>query len=416
MNLRPRLPQLLRDGTFRRFWLGQTISLFGDQVSQLAIPLVGVLVLHARAADMGYLTAAGVLPSLLFSLHAGAWVDRRGHRRSIMLIADLVRAALLVSIPAAYVFGVLTLVQLYVVALVIGTFDVLFFVSYSTLFVSIVKHDDYLQGNSLLNGSRAMSFVGGQSLAGVLVAVLTAPIAILADACSFVASAFFLSRIRPDEPPTSPSGPGQVTAGIRFIIGSPVVRSALGATATVNYFNFVFAALFMLYVVRTLGVPPSLIGLVLGAGAVGGLAGSVLAGPMSRKAGVGRAFVLSCVLFPAPLMLVPAASGHGLSRLILLFLAEFGSGLGVMILDISIGTIFARVIPDTIRASVSGAYRMVNYGMRPLGAVTGGLLGSTLGVRPTLWLATAGGVLCVLWMARSPLTGRTFETSGIKAA
>jgi len=416
MKLRPRLPQLLREGTFRRFWLGQTISLFGDQVSQLAIPLVGVLVLHARAADMGYLTAAGVLPSLLFSLHAGAWVDRRGHRRSIMLMADLVRAVLLVSIPAAYVIGVLTLMQLYVVALVIGTFDVLFFVSYSTLFVSIVKHDDYLQGNSLLNGSRAMSFVGGQSLAGVLVAVLTAPIAILADACSFVASAFFLSRIRPDEPPTSPSCPGQITAGVRFIIGSPVVRSALGATATVNYFNFVFAALFMLYVVRTLGVPPSLIGLVLGAGAIGGLAGSVLAGPLSRTIGVGRAFVLSCVLFPAPLMLVPAASGHGSSRLILLFLAEFGSGLGVMILDISIGTIFARVIPDTIRASVSGAYRMVNYGMRPLGAVTGGLLGSTLGVRPTLWLATAGGVLCVVWMARSPLTDRTFETAGVEAA
>ena len=416
MKLRPRLPQLLCDGTFRRFWLGQTISLFGDQVSQLAIPLVGVLVLHARAADMGYLTAAGVLPSLLFSLHAGAWVDRRGHRRTIMLIADLVRAALLVSIPAAYVIGVLTLTQLYVVALVIGTFDVLFFVSYTTLFVSIVRHDDYLQGNSLLNGSRAMSFVGGQSLAGVLVTVLTAPIAILADACSFVASAFFLSQIRPDEPPTSPAGPGQITAGVRFIIGSPVVRSALGATATVNYFNFVFAALFMLYVVRTLGVPPSLIGLVLGAGAVGGLAGSVLAGPLSRTVGVGRAFVLSCVLFPAPLMLVPAAFGHGSSRLILLFLAEFGSGLGVMILDISIGTIFASVIPDTIRASVSGAYRMVNYGMRPLGAVTGGLLGSTLGVRPTLWLATAGGVLCVVWMARSPLTDRTFETARVEAA
>lgn len=416
MKLRPRLPQLLSDRTFRRFWLGQTISLFGDQVSQLAIPLVGVLVLHARAADMGYLTAAGVLPSLLFSLHAGAWVDRRGHRRTIMLVADLARAALLVSIPAAYIIGVLTLTQLYVVALVIGTFDVLFFVSYTTLFVSIVKHDDYLQGNSLLNGSRAMSFVGGQSLAGVLVTLLTAPIAILADACSFVASAFFLSRIRPDEPPTSAAVPGQITAGLRFIIGSPVVRSALGATATVNYFNFVFAALFMLYVVRTLGVPPSLIGLVLGAGAVGGLAGSVLTGPLSRRAGVGRAFVLSCVLFPAPLMLVPTASGHGSSRLILLFLAEFGSGLGVMILDITIGTIFARVIPDAIRASVSGAYRMVNYGMRPLGAVTGGLLGSTLGVRPTLWLASAGGVLCVVWMARSPLTDRTFETGRVEAA
>lgn len=104
-----------------------------------------------------------------------------------------------------------------------------------------------------------------------------------------------------------------------------------------------------------------------------------------------------------PLLLVPAASGHGLGRLILLFLAEFGSGLGVMVLDISVGTIFAIAIPDTIRASVSGAYRMVNYGMRPLGALTGGALGATLGIRPTLWIAAIGGISCVLWVISSPL-------------
>jgi len=126
-------------------------------------------------------------------------------------------------------------------------------------------------------------------------------------------------------------------------------------------------------------------------------------GPLSRHIGVGRAFMLSCVLFPAPLLLVPAASGHSLTRLALLFLAEFGSGLGVMILDISIGTIFVTVISDTIRASGSGAYRMVNYGMRPFGALTGGLLGALIGVRPTLWLAASGGVFCVVWVVFSPL-------------
>lgn len=201
--MRPHLPALLHDQTFRRFWLGQTVLLFGDQVSLLAVPLVAVLVLHARPAEMGYLTAAGVLPSLLFSLHAGAWVDRHGHRRTTMLIADLARAGLLASVPTAYALGVLNLPQLYAVAFVIGCFDVLFFVSYSTLFVSIVRTDDYLQGNSLLNGSRALSFVGGQSLAGVLVALLTAPVALLADALSFLVSASFLARIHPQEPPTS---------------------------------------------------------------------------------------------------------------------------------------------------------------------------------------------------------------------
>ncbi|HKV84756.1 MAG TPA: MFS transporter [Ktedonobacterales bacterium] len=403
MSRGPRIPRLLHERTFRRFWLGQTVSLVGDQVTLFAIPIVAVLFLHASPAEMGYLTAAGVVPSLLFSLSAGAWSDRRGHRRRTMLVADVARGALLLTIPAAALLGALTLAQLYAVAFLVGVFDVLFYVAYNTLFVSIVKPEDYLQGNSLLNGSRAMSSVVGQSLAGLLVTIFTAPIALLADACSFVFSALCLRSIHPQEPPTSDGGRGQRTTGIRFIARSSIVRSALGATATVNYFNFVFFSLFTLYAVRLLGVRPVTLGLVLSAGAVGALVGSALTGPLSRLIGVGRAFVLSCLLFPAPLLLVPAAPSHGVSRLVFLFLAEFGSGLGVMILDISIGTVFATVIPDTIRASVSGAYRTVNYGMRPLGALTGGALGSLIGVRSTLWFAAIGGVFCVVWVITSPL-------------
>jgi MFS family permease len=378
----------------------------GDQVTLFAIPLVGVLVLHANPAEMGYLTAAGVVPSLLFSLHAGAWIDRRGRRRRAMLAADMARAGLLVTIPAAFVFGALTLAQLYVVTVAVGCFDVVFYVAYSSLFVSIVKPDDYMQANSLLNGSRAMSSVVGQGVAGMLVALLTAPVALVADAVSFVISALSLGSIQPQEPPPSAPGRGQFTAGIRFIVHSSIMRSALAATATVNYFNFVFYALFTLYAVRSLGVQPLTLGLVLSAGAIGGLIGSALTGPLSRYIGVGRAFVLSCALFPAPLLLVPAASGHGVARLVLLFLAEFGSGVGVMILDISAGTIFALVIPNAIRASVSGAYRMVNYGMRPLGALTGGVLGVVIGVRSTLWLAAIGGIFSVVWVLFSPLRQR----------
>lgn len=401
---RPQLPQLLRDQTFRRFWTGETISLFGDQVSLFAIPLVAVLLLHATPADMGYLTAFGILPSLLFSLHAGAWVDRRGKRRVTMLVADLARAGLLLTVPLAYLLGATSLPQLYTVTFLIGSFDVLFYVAYSTLFISMVKENEYLQGSSLLNGSRAASEVGGKGLAGLLVVLITAPGALVADALSFLTSAYFLSRIRPEEPPKAEAGKGQITAGIRFIIHSSTMRAALGATATVNYFNFVFAALFILYAVRYLGIHPALLGLVLSTGAIGALIGSFITSPLSRRIGVGRVFLLSCVVFPASFLLVPAASGHGISRLILLFLFEFGSGLGVMFLDISAATIFATVIPDAIRASVSGAYRMVNYGVRPLGAVTASILGATIGVRPTLWVAAIGGVFCVLWVIFSPLS------------
>lgn len=294
------VPELLRERTFRRFWGGQTISLFGDEIAVLALPLTGVLVLHADAAQMGYLTAAGVAPSLLFSLHAGAWVDRHGRRRRTMLATDLGRAFLLSSIPATAAVGVLSLTQLYGVAFLVGTLDVFFFVSYSTLFVSIVSAEQYVGGNSLLNGSCAMSFVAGQSLAGFLVALLTAPLALAADAASFVASAFFLGRIHPAEPPAEPEHSGPLSAGVRFIRSSPVVRAALGATATVNYFTFIFSAIFILYATRTLHVAPGELGVVLGAGAVGGLIGSGVTARLARKVGVGPAFIIGCLVSPHP--------------------------------------------------------------------------------------------------------------------
>jgi MFS family permease len=397
------IPDLLREPTFRRFWAGQTVSLFGDQIALLAVPLTAVLVLHANAAQMGYLTAAALLPSLLFSVLAGARVDRRGQRRRTMLVADLARAVLTATIPVAYLLGILSLTQLYLVAFGIGTFDVLFFVAYSTLFVSMVPPEQYVQGTSLLHGSRAMSHVGGQSLAGLLVSLLTAPGALLLNALSFVGSAAALARIRPVEPPTAEPGRGRLRAGFAFIARSPVVRAALGATATVNYFNFIFMAIFVLYVTTQLHVRPAELGLVLGAGAVGGLIGAAITAPISRWLGIGPAFILSCVVFPAPMLLVPLAAGSRPAILALLFLAEFGTGVGVMILDISIGAIFAAVIPDHLKARVSGAYLTVNYGVRPLGALSGGLLGTVVGLRNTLWIAGVGGMLCVLWTLRGPL-------------
>jgi MFS family permease len=401
--MRRLLPDLLREPVFRRFWTGQTVSLFGDQIALLAIPLTAVLILHASAAQMGYLTAAELLPSLLFSVLAGTRVDRRGGRRRTMLVADVARAVLMATIPVAYLLGVLSLSQLYLVAFAVGTCDVLFFVAYNALFVSIVPAERYVEGHALLNGSRAMSFVGGQSLAGFLVGMLSAPGAVLLNALSFLGSALTLWRVNPAEPPTAEPGPGALSAGIRYIAGAPVVRAALGATATVNYFTFIFNTIFVLYATTRLHVRPAELGLVLGTGAVGGLIGAAVTARVSRRIGIGPAFVLSCVLFPAPLILVPLAAGSRPVILALLFLAEFGTGLGVMLLDISIGSIFAAVIPDHLKARVSGAYRTVNYGVRPVGALSGGLLGTVLGLRNTLWISALGGVLCVLWVLPGPV-------------
>ena len=398
------IPAILRENRpFRVYFAGQAISLFGDQVSTLALPLAGVLVLHASPAEMGYLTTAILLPNLLFSLHAGALVDRRGRRRETMIAADLGRAMLLASIPIAYAFHALSFPQLYGVGFLIGTCSVLFNVSSSTLFISLVPRERYVEANALENGSRAASFVGGPSLGGILVQLLSAPVALVVDAVSFLGSAFSLARIKPIEPKVEQVEPGHLTAGIRYVLGSPIVRPALGATTTINFFNFVFVALFALYSIRYLHVQPGVLGVVLGAGAVGGVLGAFLTGRIVRRIGVGPACILGCVLFPVPLVLVPLAGGPRWLVLTCLFLAEFGSGFGVMLLDISYGSISAALIPHRLRARVSGSFNLVNYGSRPVGAFVGGVLGSAIGVRETLWIATVGAIAGFVWLLPSPL-------------
>ena len=397
------VPRLLRESSvFRTYWGAHTVSLFGDQVSLLAVPLVAVLTLDASAAEMGYLSAVALLPNLLLALHAGAWADRWGRRRHIMIATDLGRAALLASVPVAYALGALTFAQLYVVAFLAGSLAVLFNVSDASLFQTIVRRERFVEASSLLNGSRAFSFVAGPSVAGLLVHAVTAPGALLVDAVSFLTSGALLGRIRPEEPRPDRERSG-VTVGLRWIAASPIIRSTLLATATVNFFNFVFWALFVLYATRTLGVTSGTLGLVLGAGAVGGLIGSAIATPLTRRIGIGPTLVLGCVLFPAPFLLVPLARGSDPVVLGCLFVAELGSGLGVMLLDISAGSLFAAVIPNRLRARVSGAYTFVNYGIRVVGSLVGGLLGTWIGLRPALWIGAAGAMLGVLFLLPSPV-------------
>jgi len=398
--------RLLRERDFRNFWLGETISLLGDQISLIALPLAAVLVLDADAADMGYLTAAGLAPHLLLSLPAGVWLDRVARRRRIMIAADLGRALLVATVPLAHAFDALTMAQLYGVAFGVGSLAVFFDLSYSTVFVSITSREHYVEGNALVNGSRSFSFVGGPSLGGLLVQLFSAPFALLADAVSFLVSALFLGRIRADEPPLEPEEGGfrsQIATGMRFIAGSPIFRPMLAGVATLNFFNFAFAALLVLFATRELNIEPGTLGAVLGAGAVGGLVGAVVAGRIGRRLGVGPAFVLGCFLFPAPLVLVPLADGPRPAVLGMLFTAEFLSGFGVMILDINVGAIILAATPHRLRSRATGAFRFVNYGIRPFGALAGGALGSAIGLRPTLFIASVGALAGLLWLLPSPI-------------
>jgi MFS family permease len=399
---------LLREHNFRKFWLGQTISLFGDQITYIALPLTGVLVLDANAAQMGYLGAAALLPHLFFALPAGVWLERVPRRRQVMILADIGRAGLLASLPLAYAFDSLTFTQLYIVAFGTGTLAVLFDISYMTLYVAVVERERYIEANSFLHGSRSFSYIAGPSVGGVLVQVLSAPAALLADAVSFVASALFLGRLDAPEPPLerhTTRARDEVKEGLAFLFRNSILRPALFGTATLNFFNYAFWALFLLYAINDLGIKAGTLGLVLGAGACGGLLGAVVAGRLGRRIGLGPAFIVGMVLFPLPLLLVPAAEGTRPLVLTMLFVAEFLSGLGVMILDINASAFMTALTPDRLRSRTTGAFNFVNWGIRPLGSLLGGALGSAMGLRPALWLSSVAALAGVLWLLPSPIPG-----------
>jgi MFS family permease len=375
----------------------------GDQLTLLAVPLAAVLLLRAGPEQMGYLVAAAWLPYLLFAIPAGAWVDRLGRRRLVMIGADAGRAALLLTVPLTAAVHHLTLIQLYLVIFLNGSLGVCFQVSYQTLFVSIVEREDYVQGQQLLYGSRAFSFIAGPTLAGFLVQLLSGPVALLFDAASYIASAASLSSIRPAEPAPERERRGLLTAGAGFILRSPVLRAALLATTTINLFNLAYNALYVLYAVRYLHLQPAVIGSIAGIAAVAGIAGAVLAGRIGRWLGPGPAFIAGCAVFTLPLVLVPLASGPPWLVVALLVAAGLGASFGVMLLDITAGSLYAALIPNRLRARVSGAYSVVNYGVRPIGSIAGGALAAAIGLRPTLLLVTLAACLGLLWLIPSPL-------------
>jgi MFS family permease len=230
----------------------------------------------------------------------------------------------------------------------------------------------------------------------------------LGDAISYLGSVVFLRRIRSPEPPIEHeegSVRERLLAGLAFVIGDPIMRPTLLSVATVNLFTFASSALFILYATTTLGVSPGALGLALGTGSVGAVIGAIFATRIGRRIGLGPAYALGLVIYPVSLLLIPLA-GPDMSMvmiLALLFGSEFGAGLGVMILDINVGAIIYARTPDRIRARAAGAFRFINYGVRPLGALLGGLLGGAVGVREAIWITTIAAIGGVLFLIGSPV-------------
>jgi MFS family permease len=405
---------LWRDRQFRTFWSAQTVSEFGDRVTELALPLIAVLLLDASPAQVGFLTAAVWLPNIA-SLFIGTWVDHRPDKRPLMIAADIARAILLLTLPAAYWMDMLTLGHLYVIAILAGIADVVFGTSYASFFVRLVSRDQFLEANSKLSATRSISFMGGPAVAGGLVQWLTAPFAIVVDALSFLVSAYQLGRLKtPPGPPEESTEPllHRARAGMHYLLHHPYLRSSLGCATTVNFFNLISMALLVLFASRNLELSAGTIGLAFGIGASGGLLGALAASPLSRIFGAGRVIAASSIVFPGSIAIAALADGPTWLRAGALAAAEFIGAFAVMCFDVPLNSLQAAVTHDHMRSRVAGAFSSINYGVRPLGAVVGGFLGTWIGVRETLFVSAAGGLLAVLWLLRSPII-RTRSLDGL---
>jgi MFS family permease len=396
------------DRRFAIFWSGQTVSQFGDRISELALPLIAVALLHASAPQAALLTALIWLPNTVAPV-IGAWVDSRRRKRMMMIAADVLRAAALVSLPVAYAVHALGLTQLYVVGTVTGVGQTVFDVVYPTFFVTLIPRTGYVAANSKLNMSRSSSFVVGPAVGGALVQAVTAPVAVAVDAASFLFSATMISRIRTKEPPPASDAHlplrTRMATGARFIFKHSILRASLACSTTMNFFMYAAQAIIILFANRVLGLSAGTIGLSLGAGAIGGLIGAVLARKAIAAIGLGRTIVLGAALYPLPLVLLAVAGGAHWKSFLLLGATEFLSGLGVMFFDIGNNSLRAAVTPDSLRSRISGAYSAINYGSRPFGALVGGWLATGIGIRPTLLTAGICGALGSLFLLSSPVPG-----------
>jgi Na+/melibiose symporter-like transporter len=404
---RPRFSGLWQHREFLKFWAGQTISAFGTQVTLLALPLTAALVLNASPAQMGVLAAAQRTPALLVGLHAGVWVDR-SRKRPLLIAADLGRAVLLAAVPLAYRLGVLRIEPLYIVGFLVGVLDTFFSTAYFPLLLSVVHRDRIVEARSKLNVSGTAVHLAGPGLAGALVQAVTAPIAILADALSFVISALSLALMRTEELAPPPAEHRQsvgceIVEGLHLVVRNPFLRAIAGANGTWQFFDNVVMAVLVLYITRELGLSPGMLGLVFIGGPLGFLAGNLLAERVIRWLGFGSTAMWGGIIGSAGAVLYALAGGPVLFAVSMLIVTELIITFGGGLYSITTGSLMQIVTPDQMLGRMNASFTFLTVGVAPLGALAGGFLGEVIGLRPTLIVGAIGEVIGVLWVWFSPL-------------
>ena len=418
-----RMPGFLRglgdDREFVKLWSGGLVSSLGFHVSILALPLTAASVLRATPFEMGVLGAAQFLPRLLFGLLAGVWVDRL-RRRPVMIVADLGRALLLASVPVAFVLGTLSIPQLDVVAIGVGSFSVFFSVAAVAYVPSLVGREALVSANARMSAGEAVAQIGGPNLAGVLVQVLTAPIAIGVDAVSYVVSAASIAWIRRPEPAVPPRTErrhllSELRDGLAAVGAIPVLRGLFLAALNIGIFTGgIRGPLIVLYLVQ-LGVTPIEFGFIYGVGGASALVGAVIAVPLARRIGLGRTLVSVHVVTAAFAACVPLA---GLvepdARLPVLLLGQVGLGVFAPVWGVNGGSLQQIVTPNRLLGRVGATFALV--GVNPAAAVLAGVIATAIGLQLTLAIAAVGAACTALVLLASPVANlRTMPEPAISA-
>ena len=388
---------------FRIFWCGETVSELGSQISIVAVSLVAVRSLHATTFQVSVLVASSTAAFLLVGLPAGAWVDRL-RRRPVMITTDLGRLVALASIPLAYELHWLTMSQLYIVMFLAGILTVFFDVAYQSYLPSLVGGEAVVEGNSKLTVSSQIASVVGPSLAGALVQIIGGPLAVAVDAASFGVSAIAVTAIRTEESqPKKRSNPNlrlEISEGLQFVFRHPILRAIAITTATSNLFSSTMAAVEIVFLVRVVHLQPGVIGVVIASAGLGGVIGASTASTLARRVGSARAAVIG-IAMTAPVLLMPlSTSANGA---ILFAIGWFSMGLGATIYNVNQVSFRQRLCPPGLLGRMNASMRFVVSGVMPIGALIGGVIGSTLGLRAALWVGAVGTTSAIFWLTASPI-------------
>jgi MFS family permease len=391
---------LWANADFIKLWSGQSISEFGSQVSALAIPWLAAVELHASPFEFSLLGVLGFMPLILFALPAGVWVDRL-RRRPILIVGDAARAVLLILIPLLWVTHELRMWHLLVLSFVIGVFTVFFDVAYQSYLPSLVERDQLVEGNSKLQLTVSITQVAGPSASGALIAAITAPYAIFADALSFVLSTVFMLRMRHREKlperaagePRSKMWP-DVKEGLRWVVGHKWLRAIATCTGTSNFFSSVLCAIVLLYFTRVLHLHAWETGLVFAVGSFGSIAGALAVNRIQKRIGVGPTIVITAISFSGGGVLYPLAPRS--FPIPFLMLAQALFGFGAVAYNITQVSLRQAITPERLQGRMNAAMRWIVWGTIPLGSLTGGAIASEWGLRAALWTGAIGGLFTFL--------------------